>query len=46
MMTPGEKVTALGTLSVMNLSMLIVSGYLGAGAVVATVPLATLIAHQ
>lgn len=46
MMTPGEKVTAVGMLAMINLSMLLVSGYFAAGSLVATLPMATLIVHQ
>jgi hypothetical protein len=46
MMTPGEKVIAVGTLSVMNTILLAISGLLGAGSLVASVPLATAIAQQ
>ncbi|WP_169302342.1 hypothetical protein [Halorientalis salina] len=46
MMTPGEKVTALGMLAMINGSLLLLSGYLAAGALIATVPFATVVAHQ
>ena len=46
MMTPGEKVIAVGVLSTMNLAMLLVSGFLAAGSLIATIPLATAILHQ
>jgi hypothetical protein len=46
MMSPGEKVVAFGMLGIINLTMGLVSGYLGAGAVLATAPVATAIYGQ
>lgn len=46
MMSPGEKVVAIGILGMINLTMGLASGYLGAGSLVATAPLATMLYHR
>ena len=46
MMTPGEKVTAVGMISMINVSMLLASTYLAAGTLVATLPLTVAIIHS
>lgn len=46
MMTPGEKVIAIGMLGLINTVMLAFSAFLAAGTLIATLPFATLVAHQ
>jgi len=46
MMSPGEKVVAVGAIGFMNAGILALSGILGAGALFVSLPMATAIYHQ